>query len=57
MASTILTPEQRAQLEAQVAKAEPYDEDDPITNMPHHPDFDNARMSALIAKMLLEGKL
>lgn len=52
-----LSPEDRAFFEAILAKAEPYDEDDPIANTLDAKDRDPDRMNALLAKMILEGRL
>lgn len=52
-----LSPEDRAFFESILAKAEPYDEDDPIANTLDAKNQDPDRMAALLAKMFLEGKL
>lgn len=51
-----LSPEDRAFFEALLAKAEPYDENDPIVDQLDG-ERDHDRMMALIAKEILEGKL
>ncbi len=52
-----LTPEERAYFEMLLAKAEPYDENDPILRQLDGEDQDNDRMWATIAKGFLEGRL
>lgn len=52
-----LSPEDRSFFEAILAKAEPYDDDDPIVDVLDAKDRDSDRMAALIAKKILEGKL
>lgn len=51
-----LSEEDRAFFEALLNKAEPYDENDPIVNQ-FDGERDHDRMMALIAKMILEGRL
>lgn len=51
-----LSPEDRAYFEDLLAKAEPYDEDDPAANRLDG-EQDPDRMMALIAKKILEGRL
>lgn len=51
-----LTPKERAELEAMLAKAKPYDEDDPIVNQ-FDGERDHDRMMATIARKILDGRL
>ena len=51
-----ITPEVRKKLEEDMAKAEPYDDDDPILDQ-FDGDRDDDRMMATIAKNILEGRL
>lgn len=52
-----LSLEDRAFFESILAKAEPYDDDDPIVDTLDAKNQDPDRMAALIAKKILEGKL